>query len=518
MTQTETDVLVVGGGPVGLAIAIGLRRFGIDCILVERHPSTLDFPKGRLMRVRTMEIFRQWGLQDKIAPVVLSGEDNLFNYRGETLFSKDFTRIRLGGTDTPFSPTHDEICSQELLEPILVDRARADGVDIRHEVRLADFVQDANFVHAELEAPRTADAIPVRARYMIAADGARGQTRARLGIGDQTLGVLGGRISILFEADLGNRIRERQSGVYLLDRPRRGTAIAAVDNRRQWLLMVPRDLEAESEDSFSYERCRELVAEALGDAGVKFKIRGRKFWTGIARVASQFAQGRILLAGDAAHQTTPIGGMGMNLGIADAHNLAWKVAGALSGWADPRILDTYEAERKPIAEQSALASLGAALPPKSIDALIIGAVYDSAAIIPDGTPAPALGDPLSDYVPTGRPGHRAPHVWIDDEHQRSTLDLWGEWFTLLVGLRAAELAEPMQQSTAVPLHIHAVGGPTLPDPEGILATTYGLTPRGAVLVRPDGYVAWRSEELIAAEAELALQAAAGAPFVRANLS
>jgi hypothetical protein len=203
-------------------------------------------------------------------------------------------------------------------------------------------------------------------------------------------------------------------------------------------------------------------------------------------VSDRYRAGRVILAGDAAHVTTPEGGLGMNCGVADVHNLAWKLAGIVAGWASPALLDTYEPERRPHAVACVEASLGAARPPNPIDGLVLGHAFESAAVIDDGTPAPTPRDPVGEYMPMARPGHRAPHIWLGPG--TSTLDLFGGTFVALTDAagkpdldRAADAAD----ATGVPLSAHAVDVPIWP-------SVYGVGPGGVVLVRPDGYVAWRS--------------------------
>lgn len=508
VSRAETSVLIVGGGPVGLSTAIGLRRFGVECVLVERHPSTLDFPKGRRVTIRTMEIFRQWGLEDAVTAVALPREESLFAYRGETLLGDDFKRAGLGGAITTHSPTNEVVCSQELLEPVLCRYARAAGADVRFATRLIDFSKGADGVTAQLADLDAGERTTVRAEYLVAADGARGDTRSTLGIRCSTAGELGEWVSIRLEADLADRVSDRRSGVYWLSKPRTGAAFAAVDNERQWLLLVPRDREAEPQESFTEERCEALAREAIGDPRITLWITGVRFWTATARVADHFAAGRVFLAGDAAHLTTPIGGLGMNCGIADAHNLAWKLAGVLSGWAGPALLDSYEPERAPVARHCAQASLGAARPPKLVDGLVLGAAYQSDAVTPDGSDAPEPADALADYEPTARPGHRAPHLWLERDGKRcSTLDLWGEWFTLVVGQAGKEVAEASVRGIEAPLRCHVIGERTDSPIPSTTSLTYGIGTDGAVLVRPDGHVAWRTPELKPPQLQEALVAA-----------
>jgi putative polyketide hydroxylase len=480
----DVPVLIVGGGPVGLLMATGLRHFGVDCLLIEKHASTLDFPKGRRVTTRTVEIFRQWGLEAAVARVSLPREDSLYSFEGETLLGGDYRRRGLPFDDAkPTSPTRELICSQECLEPVLRERARANS-DVRFSAEVVSFTQDGDRVTAE--AVLAGEHVSVHASYMVAADGARGRTRDALGIARSGLGTLGHRLSILVDANFGTRMRERLSAVYWLSQPRPGSLFVAVDNKNRWLFVVPYDPDTEPMDSWTELRCLELVRRGLGDDSVELRYLGHRFWDPTTLVADHYRVGRVFLAGDAAHLTTPEGGLGMNCGIADVHNLAWKLAGVIAGWARPALLETYEPERRSHAIACADASLGPARPPNPIDGLVLGHAFESAAIIDDHTPAPRLPDPVGDYVPVARPGHRAPHIWLDPE--TSTLDLFGQGFVALtdpLGKAGLDRAADVVRATGIPLTVHAVDAQGWHD-------LYGLGPGGVVLVRPDGYVAWRS--------------------------
>ena len=180
-TSLEVPVLVVGGGPVGLLMAVGLRRGGVDCLVIEKHGSTLDFPKGRRVNTRTVEVLRQWGLEQAVRDVSLPPADSLFGFFGDTLLGDDYQRRPLPFVEVkPTSPTRELICSQEHMESALRDRAVADA-DVRFSAELVDFTQDDDSV--TVDAVHEGEPISVRASYMVAADGAHGHTRDALGIG-----------------------------------------------------------------------------------------------------------------------------------------------------------------------------------------------------------------------------------------------------------------------------------------------------------------------------------------------
>jgi putative polyketide hydroxylase len=477
-------VLIVGGGPVGLLIALGLRHFGVDCMVAEKHASTLDFPKGRRVTARTVEIFRQWGLEGAVSGVSLPQADSLFVFEGETLLGADFERRGMRVDDVSrSSPAGELICSQELLEPVLRERGQDDGADVRFSTEVAGFTQDDDGVTADIVAH--GEPVSVRAAYMVAADGVRGRTREALGVGRSGPGAFGYRVSILVEADIEMRMKERQSAVYWLRQPRPGSLFAAVDNKSRWLCVVPYDPDTEPADSLTEDRCIEFVRGGLGDDSVKLRYIGHRVWEPTALVADRYQIGRVFLAGDAAHVTMPVGGLGMNCGVADAHNLAWKLAGVLAGWAGPVLLKSYEPERRPHAVACADASLGPARPPNPVDGLVLGHVLESAVITADHTAAPSTRDPIGQYVPVGRPGHRAPHLWLDNG--RSTLDLFGSTFVALTdppGKRALDTAADIARATGIPLVVHVIDAAAWHD-------LYGVERGGVVLVRPDGYVAWR---------------------------
>ncbi|ONI90744.1 2-polyprenyl-6-methoxyphenol hydroxylase [Saccharothrix sp. ALI-22-I] len=516
MADIEVDVLIVGGGPVGLAASIECSRHGLTSLLVERHAGTSIFPKARLVSTRTMELVRAWGLAEEVERVGLPREDSLAVGVGSSLTAADFHReVAPIVEDAPHSPTYTYICAQDKFEVVLREEAeRLPGADVRFATTLTSLGQDESGVDAVIES--VSGRATVRARYAIAADGGRGTVRDRLGIGVEGPPPLGHMISIMFDADLVPLLADRMCALYFI-RSAIPCAVEAVDNRRRWIIQTGYDPEeGGSEADFTPEFCVRVVREAVGVPDLDVELVGVMPWLQQAVTATRFRSGRVFLVGDSAHVSTPQGGFGMNCGIQDAHNLVWKLAAVLSGAAGEALLDTYDAERHPIGERTVGESLANAFITfrmmegklsmkeaiaqqagrRACEGLVLGFHYDSAAVVPDGTDAPSPDDPYRTYVPTARPGHRAPHVPLTRSAETlSTLDLIGPGFTLLTPAgsgwtQAAKEVGSLTGAAIAAIEVSADGATALVSPTW--ASIYGVGAAGAVLVRPDGHVAWRT--------------------------
>ncbi|MEU7897345.1 FAD-dependent monooxygenase [Nonomuraea sp. NPDC049152] len=345
----------------------------------------------------------------------------------------------------------------------------------------------------------------VRAAYVIGADGAGSFVRRELGIAMSGDAALSRNLNILFEADLRPHVEDRLSLIYTIANPALTGTFMTVDNRRRWLFNLVHDPARRAVDGLTLDGCAGLIREAAAVPDLDINVIATQEWTAAALLAERYRVGRVFLAGDAAHPMTPYGGFGMNCGIQDADNLAWKLAAVLQGWAEPELLDSYEAERRPVggdsvaeSRRSLLATLEstAVIPgvdgprPRSrpSDGLVLGYAYDGpgAAVIPDGTPSPDVRDPVAVYRPSARPGHRAPHLWTHHEGRLiSTLDLVGTGFTLLTGPDGGLWREAAPHD--VPLVVHTG--------DADIAAAYDIEADGAVLVRPDDHVAWRCPRL-----------------------
>lgn len=489
------DVLIVGGGPVGLSMAIALRHLGVGCVVVEKHGSPLDFPRGRNLTVRTMELMRRWGLEVPLRAAGLPPSE-VAVFIGDRLLAPTFHRFAAPiSQPSVFTPSAPLVCFQNVTEVVLRDAARSVGADIRYGWELIDAVEEFGGVTASLVERGSSRTETVRTSWLVAADGAHSPTRERLGVGRHGPGVITHAVSIVIEADLRDRTSDRASVLYRINGLPGGTLLAMDNDRDRWGLIYEYDPAVDSEESFTEPRLRDLARTAIGDADLPLSIASIRFWKSTALVADRFRLGRTFLVGDAAHVTTPIGGLGMNCGIADVDNLAWKLAAVVAGWADDSLLDSYEAERLPAAELTVAASLGAARPPAPIDGVVLGVSYESSAVIPDGTNPPIEADPVSDFVPSARPGRRAPHLWLDDAHEVSTLDLFGAGFVLLTTPAGSEWRAAMEGVAQFPIRAREIEHPEWP-------ALYGIGPHGAVLVRPDGYVAFRAEGPPGAPSEL----------------
>ncbi|ASU84038.1 hypothetical protein CDO52_15685 [Nocardiopsis gilva YIM 90087] len=518
MSHERTQVVIVGGSLVGLCIALFLRRYGVEVVLAERHPGTSIHPRTPGYNARTMELFRAAGVEHAVRaadPWQLTDSGLLW---AESLTSPEYhwlhppnaRRAEEGFSDV--GPCDDMVLSQDRLEPVLRENAERLGADLRFGTELTSFTRQADGVTAILTDRATGTRSTVLADYLVAADGANSSVRTRLGIGRTGLGVLEDVVSIMVRADLGEALRDKRFVICQVDNPQFSGMVRVTGDMLS--LYVPyRSDRGESADQFTSERCVELARAAAGLPDLAVEPLGVQAWQASAAVAERFSDGRVFLAGDAAHVMPPAGAYGANTGIQDAANLAWKLGYVLGGWADAALLGTYETERRPVAEltvDQALATgrewFGADVPPEVgeielIDEVTLKFGYRYPA---DGAPGPAhepFEDPRS---PTGRPGTRAPHLWLDIDGKRlATADLWASGFVLLTGddgVAWVEAAGTIARRDGVPLTAYRVGGgdgvpseaPPLRDREGRWPSRFGTTGSGAVLIRPDGFIAWRA--------------------------
>jgi putative polyketide hydroxylase len=516
----RVPVLIVGGSLVGLSTSVFLGRLGVRHTLVERHAGTSIHPRGRGNNVRTMELFRTAGVEPMIrqAAATLAGNHGILQTptlvgdAGEWLFRE----IDPGGGLARFSPASWCLCSQNDLEPVLLDHAERLGADLRYGTELLSFDSGPSGVTAIVKSRETGEHTTYLADYLVAADGPRSPVREQLGIGQSGPGDLFSNVSITFRSRrLAEVVGERRFIVCYLTDPEADGALLPVDNRENWVFHAPWHPErGEMLEEFTDERCIAHIRRAVGVADLDVEITGRAPWHAAQRVARRYRSGRVFLAGDSAHEMSPTGAFGSNTGIQDAHNLAWKLAAVLGGWAGEPLLDSYDAERRPVAEAtSARAAVrsaehshpGYAPPPgtgggpqRGILNVALGYRYPQGAVVGADPETPVVPDRLD---LSGAPGSRAPHLTVRHQgDQISTLDLYERSFVLLSGVGAEsgwhEAAVRLAEQTSVPLVSYRLGGGSgaelTTEGDTDWAAAHGTTPEGAVLVRPDGFVAWRS--------------------------
>jgi putative polyketide hydroxylase len=536
--EESFEVIVVGAGPVGLVSAIQLGRAGVKTLLLERRGGFSVHPKASGIHARTMEIYRQLDLADLI-------RRNSINYRGTfsvgwmtRLNGFELGNITLGGTQEEqdlfqsWSPEPQAFCSQDIYVPLFAEALKQyPSVELRLSSEV-DFIEQNN-EWVSIGYPSTGGSRRARGRYLIAADGVRSPIRRLLGVTESGQTPFGDSINVVFNADLERYRAGREYGLFWIANADTQGAFGWRRRGNSWSY----NFEAtpgEEPSSYTPDRCADIIRAAIGVADVSIDIVGILHWQHDQSVTDRWRVDRVFLAGDAAHRFPPHGGFGMNSGIQDSHNLVWKIVARLGSGAGDRLLDSYELERKPVAQRNAeqcvlntrrMAAMGwlqkepnalkmietpegAPLREKMSNAIPaqretffsqgqqLGQIYRSGAFIDDGTPIEESS--VSVYRPTGHPGARAPHVWVEDSEgrRRSTLDLQGSGFALLVAsngepwLRAAAAAS---EAAGIPLAALCMRAPAYRQMSGERAweEIIGVGVTGALLVRPDGHVGAR---------------------------
>lgn len=545
--QEQHEVVIVGAGPTGTMLAIELGRRGVDVRLVERRESRLRHPRAIGIHGRSMEMLRHIGLSDDVR--------RAGGLPAEQWSSAGYsTRLRdpsLGTVDMlataervaqarQISPELIGWCAQDIFETRLRRHLRAyPTVSVHYGVRVTDVVQDRDGVTLTGVDEHSGAERTVRARYVVGADGGRSLVREKAGIPSRETRPLGHQINVCFEADLAPFLHGRTHILYWIINADTQGAFLTYDGKRRWAYSWGYDPAVMSAEDFTPEHCTEVIKNAIGERDVDIDIDGIFFWRVESALSDRYREGRLLLAGDAAHRVPPSGGFGMNVGLQDAQNLGWKLHAVLRGRAGDGLLDTYEAERRPIAEETIEQTLenarratevgwimedpgqlaaiedpgpaGERVRRRIVDAVPgqepqywspgrqFGFVYRDGAVVPDGTEPPA--STVTEYHPSGFPGARAPHVWLEKAggERVSTVDLLHTDFSVLAGEEGRPWVDAARRAAAshgVELRAVVIGDcAEYTEPTGTWRTLYGLEPSGAVVVRPDGHVGFRARAL-----------------------
>ena len=496
-----TSVLIAGAGPVGLALACELGLRGIDCLIVEKRDGRLHVPKMSLVSAGSMEYCRRWGIAQAVRTAVWSENHALDFVYMETLAGRELARIKVPSyaeKRPDWTPEGMAQCPQIYFDPILAARvAELRPVTFAYNTSLESFTQDVEGVSATLH-DAAGNRHEVRARYLIGCDGAGSVVRDTLGISLGGIGAIANSVNIFFRSPRLTELHDKGwARIYRpIDHEGCWSELIPIDGRELWRLTVF--------DDPAYERDPHAALRRMAGFDVPCEIISTLLWERRDSVAESYGRGRVWIAGDSAHQSSPTGGAGMHTGMEEAVNLAWKLEAMLKGWGGERLIASYEAERRPIAERNIELSTATYralrgipkvadidrqtawktdnMPRYSIpDHVRSCPSFEASPIsVDDGTPP--LPRAPKQATPSTRPGARAPHAWLADG--RSTIDLYGDGFMLLrLGPQPPDGAALIAAARArgVPMREAAIA-----DPE--IARLYE---RPLVLVRPDYHVAWR---------------------------
>jgi 2-polyprenyl-6-methoxyphenol hydroxylase-like FAD-dependent oxidoreductase len=517
--DTEVPVLIVGGGMVGLATAMFLAQHGVRSLAIERLRASSPLPRAGHFHLRTIELFRSAGIEQEVR----RQSERDFVPEGaiiamDSLAGRKLADIIPGlnvGVDDMLTPVRRMFINQPGLEGILRKRANEVGATVHAGCELVGLAQASDSVTATVRDVETGTERRISARYVVGADGAHSKVRELLGIPFDGRGVFSNSMTIYFHADVWPQLGDKPLSVIYINNPVFGGFFRFAKDCQSGFLgvntvgdpKVDPVAAANAAADTSDARLIEIVRAGIGVPGLPVKIDGCTRWRSTSDVARKFQDGRLFLVGDAAHLMPPNGGFGGNTGIHDAHNLAWKLAFVLKGIAAPALLDSYEAERRPVAKFTVeqaytryVTRTATYLGAKDYEPIVhdfnieLGAIYHSQAMLEDGEGRDQVHD--DPRATCGRPGSRGPHLWLESAGSRcSTLDLFGRDVVLLAGPAGAAWCAAADRAASrfpgLELKAGCVGASSWGDPGGRFCGAYGVEPDGACLVRPDGYVAWR---------------------------
>jgi putative polyketide hydroxylase len=449
MVREEFEVAVVGAGPGGLASAVTLGSYGVETLVVERRPSSSTLPRATVASTGTMELLRRWGLEAKAWERSIDVEWQA--WACPTLAEADQGEpVEVGlptrGQAALVSPTSPACLPQDELEPMLEEHLGSFGsVRLERGVELLSLAREADGGH-ELTLEGTGQRRRIRARYVVGADGVRSRVREALGIASEGDMRLAERLAVLFRAPLWEVVRDHRYGIYFLGD---GSSFIPAGKPDRWVFAVDRDDEAGESEALTHDQLAQRIRESAGVAGLPVEIeRAMPVAFGVG-LAERFRDGGAFLIGDAAHRVTPRGGTGLNTAIRDGFDIGWRLAWVLRGWGHDGLLESYERERRPVAEFNTLRS-----------ARTDGSILSTAA---------GLNSDI---------GGRVAHVWLPRNGQLvSTLDLLTEGLTLFAG-PACDECPASNRSGSPPVAVERL--------DAIAARALGLSTAGSLLAGPDG--------------------------------
>jgi 2,4-dichlorophenol 6-monooxygenase len=570
----QTEVLIVGSGPAGGAAALCLSTLGIPTIMITKYRWTANTPRAHITNQRTMEIFRDLGIEEQVM-----ADASAHELIGDTVFctsiaGEEIGRIRTWGTHPAreadyqlASPSLTCDIPQTYLEPILVKNAAIRGTEARFSTEYLSHEQDSDGVDVKVRDRLTGSVYTIRAKYLIGADGARSMVAADIGLPMDGQMDIAGSMNITFRADISAYVSHRPSVLYWVIQPGSNVGgigaglVRMVRPWNEWLIVWGYDI-TKPPPVVDEQAAIQIVRNLLGMPTLEVEVTGTSLWGNNEMYATHLQSGRVFCAGDAVHRHPPSNGLGSNTSVQDSYNLAWKLAAVLRGQASAALLDTYSAERAPVARQIVLRAnkssrefvqffdvlgltgarteaemierieerkantlRGAAIRDALVEAMELknyefnahgvelGQFYESTAIVPDGSPRPEPDrDPELYYQPSTVPGSRLPHAWVGDSRRKlSTLDLAPMTrFTLITGIAGqawVSAAGQVAGDLGVPVEAVVIGpGREITDIYFDWARLREVAEDGALLIRPDKHIGWRSMHL-PAEPEHVLHAA-----------
>jgi 2,4-dichlorophenol 6-monooxygenase len=558
-----TDVVVVGSGPAGASAALLLSTLGIPNIMITKYRWTANTPRAHITNQRAMEIFRDLGVESQVL-----ADATGHSLVGDTVFctsiaGEEIGRIHTWGTSPAreadyrlASPCLTVDIPQTYLEPILVKNATVRGTQTRFSTEYLSLTQDADGVEVLVRDRLTGQEYPIRARYVIGADGARSKVAADIGLPFEGAMDIAGSMNITFKADIAEYVAHRPSVLYWVIQPGSNVGgigaglVRMVRPWNEWLIVWGYDI-SEQPPVIDDTAAKQIVRSLIGVPDLEVEITGTSLWGNNEMYATHLQSGRVFCCGDAIHRHPPSNGLGSNTSIQDSYNLAWKLASVLRGQATPALLETYSAERAPVAERivkrankssrefvelfealgvtearteaemverieerKANTPAGAAKRAALVEAMELknyefnahgvdlGQFYRSTAVVPAGSAPPEpTRDPDLYYQASTSPGSHLPHAWVGDNKRKLALMDLAPYtrFTLITGITGeawASAADKVAHELGVPLEAVVIGpGREVTDLYYDWARLREIDESGALLVRPDKHVGWRAPTL-----------------------
>jgi 2,4-dichlorophenol 6-monooxygenase len=558
-----TDVVVVGSGPAGASAALLLSTLGIPNIMITKYRWTANTPRAHITNQRAMEIFRDLGIESQVL-----ADATGHSLVGDTVFctsiaGEEIGRIHTWGTSPAreadyrlASPCLTVDIPQTYLEPILVKNATVRGTQTRFSTEYLSLTQDADGVEVLVRDRLTGQEYPIRAKYVIGADGARSKVAADIGLPFEGAMDIAGSMNITFKADIAEYVAHRPSVLYWVIQPGSNVGgigaglVRMVRPWNEWLIVWGYDI-SEQPPVIDDTAAKQIVRSLIGVPDLEVEITGTSLWGNNEMYATHLQSGRVFCCGDAIHRHPPSNGLGSNTSIQDSYNLAWKLASVLRGQATPALLETYSAERAPVAERivkrankssrefvelfealgvtearteaemverieerKANTPAGAAKRAALVEAMELknyefnahgvdlGQFYRSTAVVPAGSAPPEpTRDPDLYYQASTSPGSHLPHAWVGDNKRKLALMDLAPYtrFTLITGITGeawASAADKVAHELGVPLEAVVIGpGREVTDLYYDWARLREIDESGALLVRPDKHVGWRAPTL-----------------------